>query len=61
MTDMRKIKHRGVFIEPQWQSATTFKYICHLGISKFLPDLYDTQEEAIAAVDAKLGGDKEKK
>lgn len=49
-----KIRHRGIFIEKQGQGDGTHRFICHTGISKFLPSLYDTQAEAIAAVDAKL-------
>lgn len=49
-----KIRHRGVFIERQGLDATGYRYICHTGILKFLPDLYDTQDAAIKAVDAKL-------
>jgi len=49
-----KIRHRGVFIERQGLDATGYKYICHTGIDKFLPDLYDSQEQAVEAVDAKL-------
>ncbi len=53
-----KIKHREVFIERQLQASGAHRYICHTGILKFLPNLYDTQEQAIAAVDAKLDGAK---
>lgn len=49
-----KIRHRGVFIERQGLDATGYRYICHTGILKFLPDLYDTQDDAIKAIDAKL-------
>ncbi len=48
-----KIRHRGVFIERQGVGGK-YRYICHTGILKFLPDLYDTQAEAITAVDEKL-------
>lgn len=48
-----KIRHRGVFIERQ-RTGGVYRYICHTGIFKFLPDLYDTQAGAIKAVDAKL-------
>ena len=49
-----KIRHRGIFIERQGLDATGYRYICHTGILKFLPDLYDTQDDAIKAVNAKL-------
>lgn len=52
-----KIRHPRcwhVFIERQMQTIDKYKYIAHTGIEKFLPDLYDTQAEAIAAVDARL-------
>lgn len=53
-----KIRHPRawhVFIERQMtKDPDHYRYICHTGISKFLPDLYETQAEAIAAVDAKL-------
>jgi len=51
---LNKIQHRGVFIERQLQAGGAYRFICHTGISKFLPDLYDTQEQAIKAVDEKL-------
>ena len=50
-----KIRHRGIFIESQLQDASGKRlFICHTGISKFLPDLYETQQQAIEAVNAKL-------
>jgi hypothetical protein len=50
-----KIQHRGVFIERQLQGNNgSYRFICHTGISKFLPDLYETQEQATAAIDEKL-------
>lgn len=49
-----KIRHRGVFIERQMQAKDKYLWICHTGISKFLPDLYKSQAEAIKAVDAKI-------
>ena len=45
-----KIIHRGVFIERRNYG----KWICHTGISLFVPGEFDTQTEAIKAVDDKL-------
>lgn len=52
-----KIRHPRaweVFIERQLQGDGTNKFICHTGINRFLPDLYETQEQAIAAIDAAI-------
>jgi hypothetical protein len=50
-----KILHRGIFIERQLQGGDgSHRFICHTGIVRFLPGLYETQEAAIAAVDAAL-------
>lgn len=50
---IKKIRHPRcweVFVERQ----TYGKWICHTGISLFVPGEFDTMEAAIAAVDAKL-------
>lgn len=49
-----KINYRGVFIERQLQPDGNHLFICHTGISKFLPDLYETQDDAIEAVVKKM-------
>lgn len=53
-TPASKIRHKGIFIERQLQDGGAHLFICHTGITKFLPDLYPTQAQAIAAVDAAL-------
>lgn len=52
-----KIRHPlepRVFIERQLVGPDHYQYICHTGIDKFVPELYETQAEAIEAVTTKL-------
>lgn len=55
LDEFAKIEHLGIFIERQLQSQMIgYRYICHTGIGRFLPDLYETQKQAIDAIEAKM-------
>lgn len=51
---MAKNNHRGIYVEEQLQAGGKYLWRCHTGLRRFLPDLYETREDACAAIDAKL-------